>query len=190
MIYEMCPHCMNQLIERKQPIDDGESINYCPKCGKKMVMACFGEHKIDDTIYKIILNDVFLSHNRDKFVKFLSTLIKIGNLDFNAALEKCRAKDSMIFEGNISDTYVNMGLLDDFAPDIHYTVVPPFPFESLITPFVSLCPICGNETIHKSENLDDPKDYVRDGYFCEKCQDWVVVTEMPKEDDDMEMLRL
>lgn len=182
LIYEICPHCMEQLIKRKQPIEDGDSVNYCPKCGRKMAMACFGEQTIDDTTYKIILNDALLNAYKDK-IRFLELLKKMGNLDFHETLERYKTKNCLIFEGNISKTYVYMSLLDDFTPNIHYTVVPDFPLERLVNPFVSICPTCGSDTIHKTEDIAVPPNYVNDGFFCEKCNEWVMVAAIPKEED-------
>ncbi len=53
-------------------------------------------------------------------------LIEDEKLDFsfNETLEKYKTKDSVIFEGDIKDVYLNMELLDGFTPDIHYTIVP------------------------------------------------------------------
>lgn len=189
-IYEMCPHCMSQLNERKQPLEDCDSVNLCPQCGKKMVLACYGEQKIDNTIYKIILNNASISDYMDKKNRFLSMLMKLGDINLEEALKKYKTKDCVIFEGNISSTYVSMGLLDDFTPSITYTVVPEFPFERLLDPFISICPICGSDTIHKTEDVEVPPNYVKDGIFCEKCNTWVMSTTMPKSDNDIEILML
>ena len=151
-------------------------------------MACYGEQKIDNTIYKIILNSALISDYRDRKNEFLSTLMKLGNISFDEAIKKYKTKDCVIFEGNVSGTYVSMGLLDGFTPDIKYTVVPQFPFERFVNPFISICPVCGSDTIHKTEDVDVPPNYVMDGFFCEKCNTWVMFTTMPKSDDDMEIL--
>ncbi len=187
-LYEICPHCMKQLIERKQPIEDNDSVNFCPKCGKKMVWACYGEQKTDNTVYKIILNDASLSDNMDQENRFLSALMKIGDCDREEALQRYGTKDSVIFEGNVSDAYVSMGLLDGFTSWIHYTVVPEFPFERFLNPFVSICPNCGSDTIYKTEDIDNPPNYMKDGFFCENCNEWVMVAAVPKEEDYMDNL--
>lgn len=179
-IYEMCPRCKDALIERKQSFEERDSVDYCPKCGHKLEWALLGG-KIDDTTYKIILNDTsFTEHN--KRIRFLEILKKIGNLSFSETMEKYKTKDCLIFEGDVCKTYVNMSLLDDFTPDIHYTVVPDFPLERLVNPFVSICPTCGSDTIHKTEDMDVPPNYVNDGFFCEKCNEWVMVAAIPKEE--------
>lgn len=181
VFYEICPHCMNELIERKQPIED-EKINYCSKCGKKLVLACYGKHKIDNTIYKIILNDTSLSDYMKN--KFLSVLMKIGGCNLKQALEKYETKNSVVFEGNINDTYVGMGLLDGYTSGIHYTVVPEFPFERFLNPFISICPVCGGDTIYKTEDIDYPPNFIKDGVFCENCNDWLMCTVISKESDE------
>lgn len=172
--YEMCPHCMNQLYERKQPIEDIDSVNICPQCGNKMVIACFGEEGVDDTVYKIILNDASVSDYEDRQKRFLSVLMKLGDINIEEALERYGTKGCIIFEGNVSNTYVNMHMLDEFTPSIHYTVVPPFPFERLMEPFISLCPVCGSDMVYKTEDIDGSPDYVWDGYYCENCNEWVM----------------
>ena len=188
-IYEMCPHCMNKLIERKQPMEDMESVNFCPECGRKLAMACFGEQKADNTVYKIVLNDASVSDYENRRNKFLSALMKMGGFNFREAIEKYTMKDSVIFEGDVSSIYINMAVLDGYTPDIHYTVVPRFPMERLIGPFYSICPTCGSDTIHKTVEIDNPPDCIEEGIFCEKCNEWVMHTVVPKE-DDIEMLML
>lgn len=179
----MCPCCMDQLIERKQSIEDMESVNFCPKCGRKMAMACFGEQKSDNTVFKIILNDASVSEYRNRRNHFLSVLMKMGGFNFKEAIEKYTMKDSVIFEGDLSSTYVNMELLDGFTPDIHYTVVPQFPMERLIEPFFSICPTCGSDTVHKTVEIDNIPGCVEEGIFCEKCNEWLMHTMTTKTSD-------
>lgn len=174
-VYEICPYCMDQLYERKQPIND-DDINYCPRCGSKMECACLGEQRIDDTIYKIILNDVFVSNSEDKKNKFIKTLMRVGGFNREEAQRIYITKNTLIFEGNVSETYVNMNLLEDYAPDIHYTVIPSFPFASLLNPFISICPICGNDTVSRTEEVNGHPDDVKSGIYCETCNDWVMFT--------------
>ena len=185
-IYEMCPYCMEQLIERKQSIESQNNTNFCPKCGKKLALACYGEQKLDNTVYKIILNDALISDCENKKNNFLHVIMKVGNCSFDEALEKYNTSGCVVFEGDISGAYVSMGLLDDFTPDIHYTVIPSFPFERFLDPFISICPTCGNDTIHKVEDMRGASDYVKDGIFCERCHEWLMFTTMPKSNDEME----
>ncbi len=172
-VYEICPYCMDQLYERKQPIDDAV-INCCPKCGSKMEYACLGEYKIDDTIYKIILNNVAIPNSGDKKNKFIETLMRVGKFNREEAQKICRTKNTLIFEGNVSETYVNINLLEDFVPDIHYTVNPPFALESLLNPFVSICPICGNRTVTRTEDVNNRSEDIKSGIYCETCKDWIM----------------
>ena len=178
-IYEVCIRCMDEPVERKQPPEDQESVNYCPKCGHKLDWALVGD-KMDDTAYKIILNDTFYLTDYNKRIRFLEILKKMGNFSFNETLEKYKTKDSVIFEGDIKDVYLNMHLLDEFTPDIHYKVVPELPFARFHTPFISICPACGSDTIHKT--VDVSPDYVHEGFFCETCNEWVLYTSKPKDD--------
>ena len=53
--YMICPKCRNKLIEENKLESNAKQI--CPICGNQLVIALWGEQKIDDTIYKIILND-------------------------------------------------------------------------------------------------------------------------------------
>lgn len=162
-IYEMCPCCMDELFEREQEFDDQDSVNYCPKCGHKLVWALLGD-KIDDTTYKILLNDAFLTNYMDRRKKFLDKLMKMGNITFGEALEKYKTKNCVIFEGNVRDTFINMDLLDGFTPEIHYTVIPEFPFVRFAAPFTSICPTCGGDVVDREG-----------GTFCEKCNEWVLL---------------
>lgn len=172
-VYEICPYCMDQLYERKQPIDD-DVTNCCPKCGSRMECACLGEHKIDDTIYKIILNSVAIPNSGDKKNKFIEILMRIGKFNLEEAQRIYRTENTIIFEGNVSETYVNINLLEDFAPDIHYTVIPPFALESLLNPFLSICPICGNRTVTRTEDINNCSENIKSGIYCETCQDWIM----------------
>ncbi len=161
-IYEICPHCMDELIEREQSFEDRESNNYCPKCGRKLEVALMGD-KIDDTTYKIILERASLTVY-DRRVRFLEILKKMGNLSFNETLEKYKAKDSVIFEGDVREVYINMHLIDGFTDQIRYRVVPEFPFVISLTPFICICPDCGSDTVEK-----------KGGIFCEKCNKWILL---------------
>lgn len=164
-IYEMCPHCLDELIERKQPMEDLDSINYCPKCGKKMVWAIGCKQKIDDTIYKIILKDAsHLTDHLNKKNKFLEEVMKMGNITYEEAVEKCKAKNCLIFEGNTKEVYIKMNILDSFTPQIRYKVVPDILFERFCDPFISICPTCGSDVVDREG-----------GTFCEKCNEWVLL---------------
>ena len=163
-IYEICPRCMDALIERKQSFKDQDSINYCPKCGHKLEEALLG-NKIDDTAYKIILNDTDrLTDHMNRKNRFLKVLMKMGNLTYEEAMEKCKTKNSVIFEGDAKDIYLNLDPIRGFTPYIHYTVVPEFEYAQFATPFYSICHTCGSDTIDKEG-----------GIFCEKCNEWLLL---------------
>ena len=51
----------------------------------------------------------------------------------------------------------------------------------------SLCPGCGSDLIWKAEDTDHP-NYVKEGLFCEKCNDWYMFNTRSKMVDDEEML--
>lgn len=53
--YIICPKCMNGLIERKEA--DAHKAIYCLKCGNKLVPALYGEKRIDQTKYKMTMNE-------------------------------------------------------------------------------------------------------------------------------------
>ena len=162
-IYEMCPRCKDALIERKQSFEEKDSVNYCPKCGHKLEWALAGD-KMDDTAYKIILNDTFCLTDYNKRIRFLGILKKMGNFSFNETLEKYKTKDSVIFEGDVREVYINMHLIDGFTDQIRYRVVPEFPFVISLTPFICICPDCGSDTVEK-----------KGGIFCEKCNKWILL---------------
>ena len=182
-VYEICPSCMDKLIERKQHLEDRDSRNYCSKCGHKLEWALLGD-KLNDTIYKIILNDTArLTDHMNRKNRFLKVLMKMGNLTYEEALEKCKTKDSVIFEGDAKDIYLNLHIIDGFRLDIHYTIVPEFKFARIADPFTNICPTCGSDTIYKTVDVEVPPNYVNYGFFCEKCNEWVEVTERPKDED-------
>ena len=161
-IYEICPWCMDELTERDQFAESGYSDKFCPKCGRKLEWAFMGDKKIDDTRYKIILERTSLTVH-DRRVRFLEILKKMGNLSFHETLEKYKTKDSVIFEGDAREVYINMHLIDGFADQIRYRVVPEFPFVSMLTPFICICPDCGSDTVE-----------MEGGIFCEKCNEWIL----------------
>ena len=162
-IYDICPHCMDELIERNLPLEDLDSDKFCPKCGKKLNAALLGAQKLDDTTYKIILKDASITEYGNRRNRFIEELMKMGNISFDEALEKYNTKDSLIFKGNAREVYIKMDLIDGFSDQLHYQVVPNFPFLRFATPFSCICPTCGSDTIPKEG-----------GIFCEKCNEWVL----------------
>ncbi len=80
-IFELCPKCMNELIERD--IEDFQEFipGICPNCGNRMEAALWGNKKTENTVYKIILNKVQnIDKGREKCQKII---MKIGGLDVN-----------------------------------------------------------------------------------------------------------
>ena len=162
--YDICPWCKDELIERDQLLEGGYSDKFCPKCGRKLGTAMAGTQKIDDTTYKIILERASLTMH-DRRVRFLEILKKMGNLSLHETLEKYKTKDSVIFEGDVREVYINMHLIDGFADQIRYRVVPEFPLVRF-DPFLMICPTCGDDLIYKEKER---------GYFCEKCNKWILL---------------
>ena len=162
--YDICPWCMDELTERDQHAEGGYSDKFCPKCGGKLETALIGAQKIDDTRYKIILEEAYISDYMDRKNRFIELLMKWGNISFDEALEKYNTKDSVIFEGDVREVYINMHLIDGFTDQIRYRVVPEFPFVISLTPFICICPDCGSDTVEK-----------KGGIFCEKCNKWILL---------------
>lgn len=147
----------------------------CLKCGSKLVLAYVSDKKADDTVYKIILEGITKHEQNEN--QCIETIMKIGGFDRNEALEKIDTENSIIFEGNLSDTYINMSLLDDIGI-VRYTVSPSIPYSRVIC--YDICPECGCETIEKMEEIDGLKNYVKQGMFCEHCNDWVIFCSVNK----------
>ena len=137
------------------------SGKYCLVCGNKLVLACVGDKRIDNTLYKIILSEISVSDKKD-YVEILK------ELDIDISLDKLHNRETVIFEGTAVDIYIKMEMLD--SAGIKYTVVPEFPFARMIYNQVCLCSKCGGETVQKIENH---KEYINKGFYCEYCKDWV-----------------
>ena len=163
--YDICPWCMDELTERDQHAEGGYSDKFCPKCGGKLEKALYATQKIDDTRYKIILERAYITEYGNRRNRFIEILMKLGNISYDEALEKYTSKDSVIFEGDIREAYINMDLIDGFADQIDYRVVPEFPLVRF-DPFLIICPTCGDDLIYKERER---------GYFCEKCNKWILL---------------
>lgn len=164
--YDVCPKCMNTLIEREQSMGNENEFEeysgkYCLVCGNKLVLACVGDKRIDNTLYKIILSEISVSDRKD-YVEILK------KLDIDISLEELNNRETVIFEGTAVDIYIKMEMLD--SARMKYTVVPNFPFARMIYNQVCLCSKCGGETVQKIENH---KEYINKGFYCEYCKDWV-----------------
>ena len=164
--YDVCPKCMNTLIERAQSMENANDFEKysgksCLVCGSKLVLACVGDKRIDNTLYKIILSEISVSDKKD-YVEILK------ELDIDISLDKLHNRETVIFEGTAVDIYIKMEMLD--SAGMKYTVVPEFPFARMIYNQVCLCSKCGGETVQKIENH---KEYINKGFYCEYCKDWV-----------------
>ena len=165
--YDVCPKCMNTLIEREQSMGNENEFEeysgkYCLVCGNKLVLACVGDKRIDNTLYKIILSEISVSDKKD-YVEILK------ELDIDISLDKLHNRETVIFEGTAVDIYIKMEMLD--SAGMKYTVVPEFPFARMIYNQVCLCSKCGGETVQKIENH---KKYIKKGFYCENCKDWLL----------------
>lgn len=151
--YDVCPKCMNTLIERAQSMENANDFEKysgksCLVCGSKLVLACVGDKRIDNTLYKIILSEISVSDRKD-YVEILK------KLDIDISLEELNNRETVIFEGTAVDIYIKMEMLD--SARMKYTVVPNFPFARMIYNQVCLCSKCGGETVQKIENH---KEYI------------------------------
>lgn len=166
-IFDLCPKCKDKLIE--QTVDDFQeySETCCPNCGSRMDGVLSGNKKADDTIYKISLNQTRNMHGRGD--KCLEIIMRIGNLDESEALEKLNTQDSVIAEGDLLNTYLNLRCLDEIDYMVDYTVTPNFPYARV---FEQMCPGCGEKAVYKTEEIDE--DEIKEGFFCEKYNDWIM----------------
>lgn len=171
--YDVCPKCMNTLIEREQSMEDENDFEeysgkYCLVCGSKLVLACVGDKRIDNTLYKIILSEIPVSDKKD-YIEILK------KLDIDISLEELKNREIVIFEGSAVDIYIKMEILD--SAGIKYTVAPKFPFARKIYNQVCLCSKCGGETVQK---IEDHKKYIIKGFYCENCKDWILYNSFSK----------
>lgn len=178
--YMICPKCRNKLIEENKLESNAKQI--CPICGNQLVIALWGEQKIDDTIYKIILNDkpILWDTSIDGLKEGLT------RYDFDVDVDELVQKlefgngDEILFEGDAIHTYFFMEALDCMIAFYH--VIPEFPFQRSIEPDLALCPECGSKTVEKLEEIKDDSDCLRQGWFCECCKEWLTSCNIPKEE--------
>lgn len=166
--FNLCSKCKDKLIEQDVMREEDYRAIYCPNCGKEMIPALVGEEKVENAeniTYKIVLNEVLIDEMRDKCVK---VIMQIGNCNEKEALEKYNTKNSVIFEGDLLHTYLSLWCLSEKCYYLHYTVIPSLPYKPL---FAVLCPDCGEVATYKEE--EDGAGNVREGFFCEKCNDWI-----------------
>ncbi len=176
-IFELCPKCMNELIERD--IEDFQEFipGICPNCGNRMEAALWGNTKTENTVYKIILNKVQnIDKSREKCQKII---MKIGGLDADAAREKMNTQGSIIFEGDLLHTYLNLNMIDQMGTAIDYSVMPSFPYDRALS---IVCLECGEEAEYKVDYKG--KKPVKSGYFCNNCRQWIMYDVYSEQDMD------
>lgn len=181
--FNLCPKCKDKLVEQDIVREEDYKVICCPNCGSEMELALSGEEKAEDTTYKIVLNNVRLLHNRRD--KCLKTIMQIGNCNEKEALEKLSAKNSVIFEGDLLNTYLSLRCLDKVGHMVDYTVVPQFPYART---FVQICPQCEEEAVYKKVEVEEDK--VKAGCFCEKCNEWIFYDIKDKYEFDETMYHL
>lgn len=175
-VLDICPKCMDKLYERKL-VEDEEDISEvaeacCPHCGHRLIMACCGERKHDDTKYKIFLTN-FLPNIYEQKKQWkdqcVNIVMKLGHCNRDAAIEKLGIDNSILSEGNLFETYLNIRELNKAGSCISYRIEPKFPY--LMPLWFYFCPTCEGIPVEKTEELGD--NLVRTGIFCEKCKKWV-----------------
>lgn len=174
--YDICPKCKNMLIERDE---SNENINAfkeysgrrCLICGSRLVLACVGDEKIDETTYKIIINNEAIL-DKEELVDILKKL----NISIPTVIHS--DKKSIIFEGTADDVYIKINILDDTK--IKYTVEPKFPFTKFIFNKVCLCSKCGSETVQKIQEEKHSKAQIIKGFYCENCNEWIIYNSFSK----------
>lgn len=178
--YMICPKCRNRIVEQNEQEINNKQI--CPICGNQFVTAFWGEQKIDDTIYKIILKHqpIIWDTSIDSLKKGLE-----GHdlaIDADTLIQKLESgnEGEVLFEGDAIHAYFFMEALDCMIA--FYSVIPKFPFHRSIEPDMALCPLCGSKTVEKLEQIENDKDYLTHGWFCESCQMWLTSCNMPKKE--------
>lgn len=168
------------LYERKEVKNNREFEKYsgdvCSKCGNKLVLSCVGDNKDRNNIYKIILKDVYDSQKKDE--NCIQAIMKICGCNAEGAKEKLNGNNEVLCMGDFEKTFFSMEILDDVELD--YTVTPQFPFSRYVYSKMFFCPECGNETVEKMEEAIDTKDYIKQGWFCNHCNEWTAYTYVSK----------
>lgn len=169
--YDICPKCRNKFFERKEVKENEHDFDVynsicCDKCGEGLVLACVGKEKIDDTIYRITFR-----YSQSNEV-FLNTLREVNGSDLQIEKEKLADEKSIVIEGDVVHTFLNMDILT--GATISYKVEPDFPFVRIGNYEFCLCPACGTKTVVKTKEMQGEGDYMLQGFFCEKCNEWVM----------------
>lgn len=167
VFFELCPKCKDRFVERV--IEDFQEYvaGTCPKCGGKMKFVLSGRKRVNNTTYKIVINKIdYMKKWIDRCVKII---MEIGKIDKKEAVKRMKTKNSVIFEGDLFHTYLNLRLLDKISSLIEYTVIPNFPYGRAMT---MMCPDCGGDANCKIVNIGN--GLCESGFYCEKCCDWIV----------------
>lgn len=172
-VFELCPKCMDKLVERKVGDFQEYIAGCCPNCGSMMEKVFSGKNKTEDALYKITF-DKILDHGKwDE--KCLKIIMKISGLDKEAALQKISIEGSTIFEGDLLHTYLNLRMLDQIDTIVSYSVTPKFPYARA---FTMLCPDCGQGTVYRKQEVSI--ESMQCGLYCENCKEWIMYKISPK----------
>lgn len=166
--YYICPNCKDKFFEEQNL--DGEYKDFeryngeiCPNCKSKLVLACAGNKKAGNTVYKIVMQ---LCTNEEACKE---AIMEINNCDEIKAMEKINNENSVICEGDLLKTYLSMDILDGAV--VVYKVVPEFEYTRYI--YMGLqCPECGGILIRKREDDGEGVNHYKDGFVCENCGEW------------------
>ena len=173
--YDICPRCKDGFIERVETKKRREyfenSGGNCKKCGSKLKLACTGERKRDETIYKIHFCSTVIEDKE----KCKQCIMEISNCSADIAEKKLSVENSLLFEGGLFQTYLCMELLDKSG--IIYNVNPEFPLERRV---YFECENCGCEANYVKEETIDVEGYIKQGWFCEHCNEWVAFNYISK----------
>lgn len=170
--YDICPRCFDELYIRQQINSKGEfgkrSGSICPKCGVELVLACVGNQKEDNTMYKIFFESM---HSYVKREQCIESIMIISDCNIETAIHKLNNRNTLLCEAGFVKTYLYMEMLDDVG--ISYKVAPSFPYTRYVYAKMFFCPKCGNETSEKNEKADDSHNHVKHGFFCNNCNEWI-----------------
>ncbi len=119
--------------EDEEKYYDNFSEVRCPHCGNRLINACMGEKRPDDTVYKIFLTSAS-AHVDNKMEICIEVLMEIGHCDRKSAIEKLNAEDIVICEGKISEIYFAIKKLQEAEGRIQYRIEPEFPYMTLSDP--------------------------------------------------------
>ncbi len=186
--YDICPKCKDKLIEREYSCEKEEdfeeySEQVCTKCGRRLVLACTGNKKMDNdiTIYKIILKE-------EAFIKEEKLFDTLRKINPTIVKEDIYINDFVIFEGKAHSAYNNIEMLSNHG--IAYIVIPEYPYKRFVYPEFCMCFNCGGETVKKTQEIDVPKNSIRQGLYCESCKNWVLFHDYMKWELDKTIYKL